>query len=122
VYHGVPTHDHGFEIEAPIVVRVRSDSFEWLLSRSRDMVHKLVVEVSVQGVLRSSSIIRHQLYRSELGVEEGCVVTAKPVLSHGYTQPLRDTYFAEEAVFLAMGLDSSHPRYCLSHTFIAVSI
>ena len=42
------------------------------------MVHKLVVEVPVQSILRSSSVIRHQLYRSELGIEEGCVVAVTP--------------------------------------------
>ena len=73
--HGVPTHDHSFEVEAPIVVRVRSDGFEWLLSRGRDVVHKLVVEVPLQSVLRSGSVIRHQFYRSELGIEEGRMVT-----------------------------------------------
>ena len=103
------------------MIRVRSDGFEWLLSRSRDMVHKLVVEVPIQSVLRSSSIIRHQLYCSELGIEESCVVTVKPVLSQRHSRPVEDTNFAEEAVFLAMGLDSSHPRYCLNHNFIAAS-
>jgi len=82
------------------------------------MVHELAVEVLIQSVLRSSSIIRHQFYRRELGIEESRMVATKLTLSHKPTQHLRDTDFADEAVFLAIGLDSSHPIYCLSHNFI----
>ena len=105
------------------MIWVRSDGFKRLLSRSRDMIHELVIKVPVQSVLRPSSIIRRQLYCSELGIEESRMVTVKPVLNHRHRPKifLRDTYFAEEAVFWAIGLDSSHPRYCFSHSIIAAS-
>ena len=59
------------------MIRVRSDSFEWLFSGSRDVVQELVVEIPVQSVLRSRTIVYHQLHRSELGIEERCMVADK---------------------------------------------
>ena len=59
------------------MVRIRSDSFKWLFSGSRDVVHELVVEIPVQSVLRSRPIVCHQLHRSELGIEERRVVAVK---------------------------------------------
>ena len=86
------------------------------------MVHELAIEVPVQSVLRSSCIIRHHLYRGELGVEKSRMVTGKQqILNRGPTRHLKGTYFAEEAVFLAIGLDSSHPIYCFSHSLIFAS-
>lgn len=86
------------------------------------MVHELVVEVPIQSVLRSRSIVRHQLYRCKLGIEKSRMVAVRQILSsQTQTLRLRDAYFAEEAVFLAMGLDSSHPIYCLSHNCILAS-
>ena len=82
------------------------------------MIHELVVEVCrFRASCAPGSTIRHQLYPSELGVEESCVVAAKPII-HILTRRLGDTYSAEEAVFLTIGLDSNHPTYCLNHSFI----
>ena len=41
------------------------------------MVHELVVEVSVQRILRSRTIIDKQLHCGELGIEECSVVAVK---------------------------------------------
>ena len=117
----VRTHDHGFEVETPVVIGVGSDGLEWLFSRGSDVVHELAIEVLVESALRSNSITRHQPHSSELGIKESRMVTVEPDIKHGPVRRLRDTYFAEEAVFLAIGLDSSHPRYCFSHTTIVAS-
>ena len=81
LYHGSLTHDHCLEVEAAIVVRVCSDCFERLLSRSRNVVHELVGEVPIQSVLRPGSVVRYQLYCGELYMEERCMIAATPVLS-----------------------------------------
>ena len=120
-YRAVPTHDHCLKIETAVMERIRSDSFEWLFSRSSNMVHELVGEVPIQRVLRSSPVIRQQLHCSKLGVEERCVIAKVQALSHTPAPLLIETYLAEEAVFLAIGLDSNHPMYCFNHTFIFAS-